>query len=76
MFFMGDTTFTWMSKKQPIVMLSTCEVEYVVATSSVFHAILLRNLLKELGLPHEEPIEICVDNKSAIALFKNPIFHD
>ncbi|KAG6469249.1 hypothetical protein ZIOFF_073955 [Zingiber officinale] len=32
-FFMGDTTFTWMSKKQPIVTLSTCEAEYVVATS-------------------------------------------
>ncbi|PKU78069.1 putative mitochondrial protein [Dendrobium catenatum] len=24
-FFMGDTTFTWMSKKQPIVRLFTCE---------------------------------------------------
>ena len=23
-FFMGDTTFTWMSKKQPIVILSIC----------------------------------------------------
>ena len=32
-FFMGDTAFTWMSKKQPIITLSTCEAEYVVATS-------------------------------------------
>ncbi|KAH9672047.1 hypothetical protein KPL70_017573 [Citrus sinensis] len=62
-FFMGDTAFTWMSKKQPIVTLSTCEAEYVAATSSVCHAIWLRNLLKELGLPQEEPTEICVDNK-------------
>ncbi|KAH9715665.1 hypothetical protein KPL71_021147 [Citrus sinensis] len=75
-FFMGDTAFTWMSKKQPIVTLSTCEAEYVAAASSVCHAIWLRNLLKELGLPQEEPIEICVDNKSAIALSKNPVFHD
>ncbi|KAH9697055.1 hypothetical protein KPL71_023445 [Citrus sinensis] len=75
-FFMGDTAFTWMSKKQPIVTLSTCEAEYVATTSSVCHAIWLRNLLKELGLPQEEPIEICVDKKSAIALSKNPIFHD
>ncbi|KAH9752737.1 hypothetical protein KPL71_014822 [Citrus sinensis] len=45
-FFMGDTAFTWMSKKQPIVTLSTCEAEYVAATSSVCHAIWLRNLLK------------------------------
>ncbi|KAH9670907.1 hypothetical protein KPL70_017154 [Citrus sinensis] len=74
--FMGDTAFTWISKKQPIVTLSTCEAEYVAATSSVCHAIWLRNLLKELGLPQEEPTEICVDNKSAIALSKNPVFHD
>ncbi|KAH9725216.1 hypothetical protein KPL70_007788 [Citrus sinensis] len=74
--FMGDTTFTWMSKKQPIVTLFTCEVEYVATTSSVCHAIWLRNLLKKLSLPQEEPSEICVDNKPTIALSKNPVFHD
>ena len=65
-----------MSKKQPIVTLSTCEVEHVVATSSVCHVIWLRTLLKKLGLPQEEPSEICVVNKSTIALSKNPVFHD
>ncbi|KAE8668941.1 hypothetical protein F3Y22_tig00112281pilonHSYRG00221 [Hibiscus syriacus] len=33
LFFMGDTAFTWMSKKQPIVILSTCEAKYVAAIS-------------------------------------------
>ena len=75
-FFIGETAFTWMSKKQPIVTLSTCEAEYVAATSCVCHAIWLRNLLKELNLPQEEPTKIFVDNKSAIALAKNPVFHD
>ena len=65
-----------MSKKQPIITLLTCEAEYVAATSSVFHAIWLKNLLKALGLPQEEPTEICVDNKLAIALSKNLVFHD
>ena len=73
---MGDTAFTWLSKKQPIVILSTCEVEYVAATSVVCHAVWLRNLLKELNLTQEEPIKIGVDNKSTIALAKNPVFHD
>ncbi|KAL5537821.1 hypothetical protein UlMin_043514 [Ulmus minor] len=49
-FFMGDTAFTWMSKKQPIVTLSSCEAEYVAATSCVCHAVWLRNLLKELSM--------------------------
>ncbi|KAJ4716489.1 Retrovirus-related Pol polyprotein from transposon TNT 1-94 [Melia azedarach] len=75
-FFMGDTAFTWMSKKQPIVTLSTCEAEYVAATSCVCHAIWLRNLLKELRWSQEKPTKIYVDNKSAIALAKNPMFHD
>ena len=75
-FFMGDTAFTWMSKKQPIVTLSTCEAEYVAATSCVCHGIWLRNLLKELGWPQEKPTKIFVDNKSAMALAKNPVFHD
>ena len=73
---MGDTVFTWLSKKQPIITLSTCEAEYVAATSAVFHAVWLRNLLKELNLTQEEPTKISADNKSAIALAKNPVFHD
>nr|KYP41493.1 Retrovirus-related Pol polyprotein from transposon TNT 1-94 [Cajanus cajan] len=32
MFYMGNTTFTWFSKKQPIVTLSTCEAKYVAAS--------------------------------------------
>ena len=75
-FYMGDTAFTWVSKKHTFVTLSTSEAEYVVATSRVFHAILLQNLLKEMSLPQEEPTKIYVDNKSVIALAKNPIFHD
>ena len=75
-FFMGDTAFTWMSKKQPIVTLSSCEAEYVAATSCVCHVVWLRNLLKELSMTQEDPTQIFVDNKSAIALAKNPVFHD
>ncbi|XP_056159718.1 secreted RxLR effector protein 161-like [Syzygium oleosum] len=32
-FFLCDTAFTWSSKKQPSVTLSTCEAEYVAASS-------------------------------------------
>ncbi|XP_019231771.1 PREDICTED: uncharacterized protein LOC109212574 [Nicotiana attenuata] len=40
------------------------------------HAIWLRRLLKELNLPQIEATEICIDNKSAQALAKNPVYHD
>ena len=75
-FYMGDTAFTWVSKKQPIVTLSTCEAEYVAASWCVCHAIWLRNLLCELKLQQNEATEIRVDNKSAIELAKNPVHHE
>ena len=53
-FFLGNTAFTWSSKKQPIVTLSTCEAEYVAATSCVCHVIWLRSILKELHMAQEE----------------------
>ncbi|KAJ3701279.1 hypothetical protein LUZ61_004984 [Rhynchospora tenuis] len=75
-FYMGDTTFTWVSKKQPIVTLSTCEAEYVAASSCVCHAIWLRKLLKDMNFARDQPTEIRVDNKSAIELAKNPVHHE
>ena len=74
-FYMGGTAFTWMSRKQPIVTMSTCEAEYVAAATSVCHAIWLRNVLHEMKLTQKEATEIRVDNKSAIELAKNPKDH-
>jgi hypothetical protein len=31
--YIGDITFTWSSKKQSIVILSTCKAEYVPTTT-------------------------------------------
>ena len=56
-FFIGDTSFTWSSKKQLIVTLSSCEAEYVVVNSVVCHLIWLKNMLKHLGFPQENPTE-------------------
>ncbi|KAL0559071.1 hypothetical protein IC582_003660 [Cucumis melo] len=75
-FFIGNTAFTWSSKKQPIVTLSTCEAEYVATASCVCHAVWLRNLLKTVEILQEDPTVIHIDNKSTIALAKNPVFHD
>src|ERR1051325_6471478 len=62
MFFMGNTAFTWVSRKQPIVTLLTCEVEYVAAYWFVCHAIWLRRLLSMMEQRQEDATTILVDN--------------
>ncbi|KAL8170999.1 hypothetical protein V2J09_022803 [Rumex salicifolius] len=47
-FFMGNTAFTCISKKHQIFTLSICEAEHEAATSSVCHAVWVRNLLRKL----------------------------
>ena len=74
-FYLGPTAFTWASKKQSIVALSSCEAEYVAASAAVCEAIWLRNLLEEFDHTQDESTTIHVDNKSAIELAKNPIQH-
>ena len=76
LFFMGNTTFAWLSKKQPIMTLSTCEAEYVAASWCVCHPICLRNLLSKMELKQRGAIIIQVDNQSAIELAKNPVNHE
>nr|GEW31223.1 retrovirus-related Pol polyprotein from transposon TNT 1-94 [Tanacetum cinerariifolium] len=76
LFFLGNNAFTWSSKKQPIVTLSSCEAEYIAATSCVCHVIWLKSMLKELHMEQEDATKIYVDNKSAIDLAKNLVYHD
>jgi len=71
-FFMDNTTFSWLSKKQPIIMLLMCEVEYVESSWCVC----LRNLLRKMELKQLGATMIQVDNKSAIELAKNPMNHE
>ena len=74
-FYLESTAFSYISKKQEVVVLSSCEAEYVTVSSIVCKAIWLRNILKELDHPQEESTVIFVDNKSAIQLAKTSLHH-
>ncbi|GJZ85769.1 zinc finger, CCHC-type containing protein [Tanacetum coccineum] len=74
-FYLGRNAITWQSQKQQIVYLSSCESEFITATVAACREIWLTNLMKELKGRHVAPITLFVDNKSAIALMKNPVFH-
>ena len=64
-----------MNRKQSTVALSSCEAEFMAATSAACQAIWLRGLQGEITGCEVQTIVIYVDNKSAIALMKNPVFH-
>lgn len=74
-FYLGRNVITWQSQKQKTVVLSTCEAEFMAATTTACQAIWLANLMKELTGHHIMFITLYVDNKLAIALMKNPVFH-
>lgn len=66
---------SWCSKKQMVVALSSCEVEYIAASQAACQILWLESLLEELKIPYKKPAELFVDNKSSISLTKNPIAH-
>lgn len=74
-FYFSGSPVTWSSQKQRTVALSSCEAEFMAATSAACQALWLRSLLKDLTGWEIQSVKLLVDNKSAIALMKNPVFH-
>ncbi|KAK2630796.1 hypothetical protein QOZ80_UnG0725510 [Eleusine coracana subsp. coracana] len=75
-FFLGDSAVSWQSAKQKVVSVSSCEAEYIAATTAACQGAWLARLLGEfLDSEVGRPV-IKVDNKSAISLVQNPVHHD
>ncbi|KAJ8774133.1 hypothetical protein K2173_009564 [Erythroxylum novogranatense] len=64
-FAMRSACFSWYSKKQDIVALSTAEAEFIAATAAANHVIWLRKLLTDLGFNVGET-ELNVDNQNLL----------
>nr|GFA32675.1 ribonuclease H-like domain, reverse transcriptase, RNA-dependent DNA polymerase [Tanacetum cinerariifolium] len=74
-FYYGESPISWSTQKQATVALSSCESKLIAATTPATQALWLKRLLSKLTHTQEEKITIQVDNKSAIELMKNPVFH-
>ncbi|KAD2804715.1 hypothetical protein E3N88_38092 [Mikania micrantha] len=74
-FYYDGAPVAWNSQKQGTVALSSCEAEFMAATSAACQAIWLQRLLAEILGEKEEKVTIKVDNQSALALMRNPVFH-
>ncbi|KAL9366567.1 hypothetical protein Peur_037766 [Populus x canadensis] len=74
-FMLGTGAVSWSSKKQPIVTLSTTEVEFVAAASCACQAIWLRRILEEIQFKQQGATSIYCDNSLTIKLSRNPVLH-
>ena len=74
-FYLGESPITWCSQKQETFALSSCEAEFMAGTEAARQAIWLQDLLSEVTGQQSEKVVIHIDNQSAIALTRNPVFH-
>ena len=75
LFLLNDAPVSWCSKKQSVVALSSCEAEYISGSLAACQGVWLGELLKELKISIKAPMELRIDNISAINLSKNPVSH-
>ncbi|KAL6323616.1 hypothetical protein AAG906_039210 [Vitis piasezkii] len=74
--FLGPSLVSWRSKRQKTVSLSSAEAEYRAMTGACCELTWLRYLLRDLGVLHREPSLLYCDNKAALHIAANPVFHE
>ena len=74
-FYLDESLITWVSQKQRCVALSSCEAEFMAATTAACQGIWLQRVLSQIMNIKAGLVVLYIDNKSAIDLAKNPVFH-
>ncbi|KAG6531868.1 hypothetical protein ZIOFF_005703 [Zingiber officinale] len=67
-FYFNESLVSWNSQKQKTVTLSSCEAEFMAATTAACHALWLRSLTSELTGEKPKPKTLFVCNTSKILL--------
>ncbi|CAM9000444.1 unnamed protein product [Rhodiola kirilowii] len=73
---LGHCIISWKTKKQPIVSRSSAESEYRSMTAACCELTWLARLLKDMGVPVLPEIPLHCDNKAAIHIAHNLVFHE
>ncbi|XP_074376971.1 secreted RxLR effector protein 161-like [Apium graveolens] len=74
-FYLDDSLITWISQKQRCVALSSSEAEFMAARTAACQGIWLQRVLSYISDVEPGPVILYIDNRSAVDLAKNPVFH-
>ena len=74
--FLGGSLISWKSKKQNVVSRSSTEAEYRATASTTNEIVWLHWLLNDMGVSLFTPTPLYCDNKSAIHIAHNYVFHE
>lgn len=75
-FILGDSLISWRSKKQSLTARSSTEAEYRALVDTTQELLWLHWLLADMGAPQTLPTSLLCDNKSAIQIAHNDVFHE
>uniref|UniRef100_A0A2N9HNF3 Uncharacterized protein n=1 Tax=Fagus sylvatica TaxID=28930 RepID=A0A2N9HNF3_FAGSY len=75
-FLLGNSLISWRSKKQSVVARSSTEAEYRALADTTAELLWLRWLLQDLGIDCSTAVPIHCDNRSAIQIAHNDVFHE
>ncbi|CAL1362591.1 unnamed protein product [Linum trigynum] len=72
----GSSFISWRSKKQDRVSKSSTKAEYMAMSEVSSEVIWLQRLLADFGVSCSSPVDLFVDNTSAIQIAVNPVMHE
>jgi hypothetical protein len=75
-FLLGDSLISWRTKKQSVVARSSTEAEYRALADTTSELLWLRWLLHDMGVSQTSSSPIFCDNRSAIQIAHNDVFHE
>jgi gluconate kinase len=73
---LGSSLISWCSKKQSVVACSSTEAEYRALADATLELLWLHWLLADMGAPQTTNTPIHCDNRSAIHIAHNDVFHE
>ena len=73
--FLGSSLISWRTKRQKTISLFSAKAEYRAMTGTCCELFWLRSLLKDLRILHPKLVLLHCDNKAALHIAVNLVFH-